>query len=220
MRVEPVIFEQLLMRSAFDYLPLLHHYDFVGVADCREPVGDHYRGPVLHKICKGLLHQPFALRIQRRGRLVQDKYWRILQHCPRNGQPLALASRKFAAPVAYVRLIAVFHLHYKVMRIGDLGRVIYILLAHVRHTERYVVVNRIVKQNGLLSHYSHERDKAFNPVILYITSVKQDFAACNVIKARQQIGHGGLSSAGRAYYRHCLSLLYLEIYIFKYGNVM
>src|SRR5210317_1569114 len=71
--------EQFRVRSRFDDPARIQYDDAIRVFDCREPVRDDERRPVLHEFREALLDMPLRLRVQRRRRLVQYKNRRVLQ---------------------------------------------------------------------------------------------------------------------------------------------
>src|SRR5689334_20964350 len=70
--------EKLGMGAALHDAPFLEHEDPVGVADRAEPVGDDETSPRPHEPFQRLLHDGFALRVERARGLVQDEDARVL----------------------------------------------------------------------------------------------------------------------------------------------
>jgi hypothetical protein len=61
------------MRALFDDAALVHHHDAVAGQHRRKAMRDHQRGAVTHQFFQRGLHQRLALRIKRRGRLVEQQ---------------------------------------------------------------------------------------------------------------------------------------------------
>src|SRR4051812_5409656 len=89
-RVEGPGADQLLVRAALDDPALLKDEDAVGVADGAQPVRDDEARPPHHQPAQGLLHEPFALTVERAGRLVEDEDLRVLQDCAGDAHALPL----------------------------------------------------------------------------------------------------------------------------------
>src|SRR5262249_20051253 len=77
-RVGPAAGQQFGVGAPLDDPPLLQHQDQVGGQDGGKPVGDGEGGPANHQIGQRGLNQPLGVRVQRRGRLVQDQDARVL----------------------------------------------------------------------------------------------------------------------------------------------
>lgn len=59
------------MRSVFNYMPVLHHRNFVRRADRRKTVSDHDRRPVAHQLIERLADRRLACRVGMR--LIGDR---------------------------------------------------------------------------------------------------------------------------------------------------
>ena len=64
--------EFVVLAALHDASAVYHDY-FVGVLDGGEPVGYGDGGAVVHKVVQSVLHGPFALGVERCGRLVQNE---------------------------------------------------------------------------------------------------------------------------------------------------
>ena len=80
------------MAAFLDDTALVHDNDTVGALDGGQAMGDDQRRATLHQMLKGRLHGCLAFRIERAGRLVEEKNGRVLQNCTGNGDALALAA--------------------------------------------------------------------------------------------------------------------------------
>lgn len=110
--------QQLGMTPALDNTPLIHDENQIGLLDRRQTVGDHQRRTPLHHLIQGSLDMPLGLRVQRRGRFVENQQGCILEQRTGNGQALALASRKQHSVLTHQRFVTLRHLLDKLGRIG------------------------------------------------------------------------------------------------------
>src|SRR3989344_7969298 len=95
LRINPASGDKLLVGSLLRHLPAFEHDDAVHLPQRREPVRDgDYRLP-FHQFAEGLLDFHFTFTIERRGRLVEQKYRRVFQYRAGYRNALALAAREF-----------------------------------------------------------------------------------------------------------------------------
>src|ERR1700687_5659201 len=103
-RKTPAFRHQFIESSAFDHMSTVEHKDARGIANGREPVGDHESRASLHHFIESGVNLGFGDGIQRAGRLIEDQDRRILQQCPRDLQPLPLAAGEHAPALAKIGL--------------------------------------------------------------------------------------------------------------------
>ena len=94
------------MGALFDDPPVLHDKDAVGLQHGGEAMRDDQRGAALHEMVKCFLHQLFAGRIERRGRLVEKQDRRVAQDGTGDRDALALTARQHHAALAELRVVA------------------------------------------------------------------------------------------------------------------
>ena len=94
------------VRPLLAQLALVQHEDAVGVLDRREPVRDHERRAAREELLERVLDQPLGLRVDARGRLVEDEDGRVVRQRAREGEQLALPAREVAAALADLRVVA------------------------------------------------------------------------------------------------------------------
>ena len=75
--VSALLLQQIVVVSTFDNFPLLQDHNGLGIADCREPVGDDEDCPACHKTIHTLFNELFRPGIDRAGGLVQNQDRRI-----------------------------------------------------------------------------------------------------------------------------------------------
>ena len=76
--VQAALRHQRIVRALGDDAAAVHHHDAVGLEHGREAMGDDQRRAPAHQVFERGLHRALALRVQRRGRLVQQQDRRIL----------------------------------------------------------------------------------------------------------------------------------------------
>ena len=96
---------QVLMRAPFHNAAALEDQNAVRVPDGGQPVRHHQGGAPLHQPVEGGLDGHLGLRIQGRGRLVQQQDWRVPQQRARQHDALALAAGELPAAFAGIRVI-------------------------------------------------------------------------------------------------------------------
>src|ERR1043165_5438641 len=89
--------EQGLVRPLLDDAAAVEDAEPGPAADRRQPGGDRDNGAAFHQLGELLLNRRLDLGIQRRRRLVEDQYGRVLQNDARERDPLPLAARQFDA---------------------------------------------------------------------------------------------------------------------------
>ena len=80
------------MRTAFNYLAMLHHQYEICMADGGETVRYRENGTILHEICKRILHKAFRDRIKRTRGLIKNENRRIAQYCTGDRNALTFAA--------------------------------------------------------------------------------------------------------------------------------
>src|SRR5262249_33167963 len=79
MGVEAAPGQQFLVRPPLGDSPFVQHDNLVGVANCREPMGDQKGGASLHQPPQSLQKQLLGVGVQGAGRLVENQDGSILQ---------------------------------------------------------------------------------------------------------------------------------------------
>ena len=87
-RVKPAIGDERLVGAFFDDAAFVHHQDAVAGEHGRQPMRDHDRGTLAHQLRQRGGDLRFALRIERRRRLVEQKERRVAQNGACDGDPL------------------------------------------------------------------------------------------------------------------------------------
>ena len=94
------------MAADFDDAALIEHDQPIHGRDGRQAVGDGDHRLAGHQAVERLLDRRLDLRIERRGRLVEDEDRRILQEDAGDGDALALAAGQLDAALADMGVVA------------------------------------------------------------------------------------------------------------------
>src|SRR5688572_5948640 len=100
--------QELTVRSPFHHAAALEHEDLRRMLDGREPMRDDEHRATLEQAIDRLLDETLGLRVQRRGRLIENENWRIDEQCARNGDPLALTAGEAGATLPEHRVVALW----------------------------------------------------------------------------------------------------------------
>ena len=92
--VHAVLLHQVLVRAAFDDVPLVEHDDLVGVDHRRQPMGDDEGRAALGDAVERGLDLSFGERVERRRRLVKHEDRRRLEDRAGDRHALLLAARQ------------------------------------------------------------------------------------------------------------------------------
>ena len=80
------------MGAAFGHATVLEDHDLGRLAHRHEIVRDHDRRPPAHEPPQGTEHLLPGLDVEAGRRLVEDEDRGVPDHCPRDGDPLALSA--------------------------------------------------------------------------------------------------------------------------------
>ena len=206
------------MCAAFHDASFVEHTYLVSILDSRQAVGNGYGGACAHQPFERLLHQSFAFGVERRGSLVKNKNVGVLEHGAGNRDALALSARQFAAAVAHLGVVALLALHYKVVRIGHLGSLHHLLHGGILHPEGNVVVEGVVKQNGLLVDIANELSQVRQGKRLDVDAVDGNFAPRHIVVAWQQVDQCRLARAALAHKGDGFAAAHLEVDPLQHGG--
>ena len=168
------------MRAGFE------HEDLVGVDHGRKAVRDDQRRAVPRDFGEARLDLALGLRVERRGRLVEDQDLRGLQNDPRDRDALLLAAREFEAALADDRVVSVRQRRDKVVNARVAGGLLDLGAAGAGPSVGDVVEDRVVEQHRILR---HDPDRAAQTVLRDIPdvlAVDLDRAGLRIVEAEQQ----------------------------------
>src|ERR1700691_3575464 len=144
--VTATLAQELVVAAGFDDQSVLDDENAIGVHDGGEPVRDDERRAVLAQLGDRLLHVVFGLRIERRGRLIEQDDRRVLDQRARDRDALALAAGELQAMLADRRIVAGGKAHDEIVRMRRLGGGDDLRLARVKLAECNVLADRAAEQ--------------------------------------------------------------------------
>ena len=97
---------------------------------------DRDRRPSLGEPLERLLHEPLRLRVERRGRLVEDEDRRVAQDRARDRDPLLLAAREAVAALADHRVVALRERRDQLVDLRRARRLLDLLVGRVGRAKR------------------------------------------------------------------------------------
>ena len=191
------------MVALLDDAALVHHDQPVHGRDGRQPVRDGHHRLAFHQPVQAALDRRLDLRVQRAGRLVEQQDRRVLQHHPRDRDPLALAAGQLHAAFADMRVVALATLGVgqsvdEVHRLGAFGGGAHLVLGRVGPAVHQVVAHRAVQQAGVLGDHADLASEAVLRDRGDVLTVDQHPALVHVVEAQQQVDQGRLAGARAA----------------------
>src|SRR5208337_2622871 len=120
-RENAVLPEQLGIGAGLDDPAVVEDEDAVAVEERGKAVGDENDRTVVPSGVDRLLDELLADVVQRRGALVEDQDWRVLEKGPGQRDSLPLAAGEILAPLRDAGLVTAGHPHDLVMDAGQLS---------------------------------------------------------------------------------------------------
>src|SRR5262245_57673524 len=120
-RVAPIVAQQLVVAAGLHDAAAVDHQDAVGMHDGCEPMRDRDGGAAAAELGDRFLHVALGLGVERRGGLIEQDDWRILDQRARDCDALALAAGELEPVLADLSGVAVREAHDEVMRMRGLG---------------------------------------------------------------------------------------------------
>jgi hypothetical protein len=174
------------MRPLLGHAPLRHHHDEVGPARGGQPVRDgHERLPAVEAL-EGSDDAGFRLRVQGRGRLVQDEHGRATHQGAGQRDPLALPARQPGAALPRRRLIALGQAGNELVDPGRARRRLDFGVAGLRAAQAYVVGQGRVEEEAVLEHRAHLKGQRGQGHARHVVIVEAHEAAAGVVEAQEQ----------------------------------
>ena len=196
--IEPAAREQLAVRALLDDIAVAHDEDAVGIADGAQAVRDDKARAAAHEVVHRLLNELLGAGVDRAGRLVEDEDGSVGEHGARDGQQLLL-------PLGDVRrLLVELHLVTAgrradegvgargLRRRDDLG------VGRVGAAVADVFHDRALEEPRVLQHHAEGTPQITARIVAHVAPVDEDGAGVHIVKAHEQLDHGGLAGAGRA----------------------
>mmetsp|Transcript_69704 Transcript_69704/g.105309 ORF Transcript_69704/g.105309 Transcript_69704/m.105309 type:complete len:213 (+) Transcript_69704:237-875(+) len=165
---------------------------------------NHDRRPalLLEQVVKRRLHHPLALVVQRARRLVQQQDRRVLDHRPRDRDPLLLPPRQLPALLPNVGLVAFREGEDEVVGVGHLGRRDHLLPRRAVLAVCNVVGNRPAEQHRLLPHHPDLLPQPVHVERLQVPPVQLHHPRVRVVEALDQLHRRALPAPARPHQRH------------------
>ena len=198
------------MRPLFNDATVLHHGDAVGRTNGRQPVRDDQRGAPRHQPFERAQERCLGLGIERTGGFVEDENGRVLQHGPRNRQPLPFAARERGAALAELGVVARGQTRDEVVRLCRAGSGFDLRARGVAPADRDVLGDRPRKQERVLEHDGHLLAHIAQPHIAQVVTIDQHAAAVRIGKTRNHRHQRALATAGGADNRHPFARTHVE----------
>ena len=215
MPVQLATFEQFIVRTEIEDSSGIHHANDVGVEDRREAVGDRQRGAVLDELGDRLVDAALAVRVDLRGRLVEDQNRRIAQDRAGDGDPLLLPARK-RRPVlsdhrfVTVRQVADELVHKRLLRSRQNVR-----LLRPPEPVSDVLGDGGVEQDRVLRNEGYLPPHRADGILRDIAPVDKDLTFCGIDQARQQRDQRCLTAPVGSHDGEGLAGVYLEVDILE-----
>src|SRR2546426_757828 len=102
--------QEFFMLATLDNLSVLHNKDDAGFLDGGKPVGDHDGSLSLHQAVQRFVDEFLRLRVQPRGRLVQNENRGVANDGAGDSYTLALATRECHASLTDTGVVTFRHL--------------------------------------------------------------------------------------------------------------
>ena len=199
--------------------PVVEHADHVGVADRRQPVGDHDGRAVGQRGVERGLHRGLVLVVQAARGLVEDDDGGILEEQPGDGQPLLLPAGHPVAPLADDGVEPVGQLGDGLVDLrGPAGR-LQLGRRGVGLGVAEVVADGLVEEVGILADDADGGAEGLAGQIAHVVAVDADRAARDVVEPRDERGQGRLARARRADDRDQLARLHRQLDVRQHDAV-
>ena len=163
--------------------------------------------PARRETLEPLQDQGLGLRVQRRGRLVQDQDRRVAHERAGDGDSLLFTLGERDALLAHDRVVAIRQRHDRVVDAGQARGRHDLVEPGVRPAERDVVADAERQHERRLQDHGDLPAERRQPVLAHVHAVDEDPASGRVVEARKQAEQGRLAGACRADDRHRLARL-------------
>lgn len=108
--------QQFLVGTLLNHLAVLYKHYPIGVRDGGQSVSDDDRRPSLRGSVQSSLHGGLAVKIQRGGGLVQQKYGRPSDQGASDRDPLLLPARHLRPPLAHRAVVRLEHIKLSIQQ--------------------------------------------------------------------------------------------------------
>mmetsp|Transcript_46441 Transcript_46441/g.132386 ORF Transcript_46441/g.132386 Transcript_46441/m.132386 type:complete len:242 (+) Transcript_46441:2140-2865(+) len=189
---------QLRRGARLDDASAVHDDDLSCLQDGGQAMRDDHGRPPLHDALQGLLHLTLRLRIEGAGRLVHQQDRRVLEHRPRDRDPLLLAPGEGPPELRDLRLQSLRQVGRKLGDAGHARRLPDARGARRRRPVEDVAGDRAPKQLWLLLHIADLIPQPPGLQVADEVAVQRDGALLDVVEPLQQPADSGLPAAAAA----------------------
>ena len=186
------------MCTAFFDDTVIQDKDLVGVFDGRQAVGDDEGGTADHELVERILHDLFALRIERGSRFVKDEDLRILQDRSCDGDALALTAGEDESAIADLGIDAARQAMDEFLCIRSPNGIPDLFIRRIQTAIENIFFDRGIEEECILRHKADVVTKRADCHISDVDAVDINGSACHIIETRKQVGNGRLAGAGWA----------------------
>src|SRR5437763_8698223 len=198
LRVKAATREQFVMAAPIDDAAVLQYENHIGRYDARQTMRDDQRSSLQGEPIELLLDGALGSRIERRRRLVEDQYRRVLEYRARDGDPLSFSAGEHHAALADNRLVLLGERDDEVVDIRGACCIDHVSERRTRAAVGDVVRDRFVEQRRILRDDANRFTQTAGRYRSQIASIDQDAPAGRIVEAKQQARQRRLSRSTAA----------------------
>ena len=196
--VQRAALQQLIMPPAPHDAPRVHDENLVGARDGREPMRDSDKRLALHQPADGALHQRLVFGVGVGGRLVEDDDGRVLQDGARDGDALALTTRKPISRLTRRRSITLWKITDELVGSRGARRCLHLGVGRIGFTHTDVVGNGTVEQKCILSNVGDVLHELLEWDVLHVDPAELDASRAHIPEPRHELGNSRLARSRRS----------------------
>ena len=191
--VKRIALLQAFMGADCNYAAVIHDGNAIGLEHRGETMGNDDGSAFAHEIVQRILHQPFALGVERSSGFIQQHYRRILQYRAGNGDTLALPSREPRAAFAKKGGVTVGQGIDESLDACRPGSAFYFGVAGIRPALPNVLHHSVGEYHCFLRNDTDTPAHVFGPRCGHVDAIEKNTAAAHIVETQQQLKHGCLS---------------------------
>ena len=142
------------MLATGDNAPFIQHQDQIGPLHRAQAVGNDKGGAPVHHPLQSQLDQMLCLGIHAGGGIIEDQNARVGQQGAGNCQALLLPAGKRHPALAHLRIVAIWGLHDKIVRLGGLAACLDFCLGGLWFAKGDILADRSREEGCLLQHHA------------------------------------------------------------------
>ena len=154
----------------------------------------------------GLHNRVLGARIQRAGRLIEQKDGSIFEKSSRDADALALTDAEVAAALSHRAVESLWHFHDEVVGLSALGSLDDLLIGRAGATVGDVFLDGRGEKHGILQDHSDLHAKRLFGQVAQIAAIEEDPAGDRIIEARHEAQQGALARSGSAHKGHAFAV--------------